>query len=110
MEQCGAHNATTWQLNITRTIKGNLIQRLFFFSRVQVKSGVFLFGLHQQGCDSAYCAEYPINILIPLLPSPVAPHLSAMLGSAFLDSRSSTQQAILSSFAEAVVLAMSTVQ
>lgn len=102
IEQCGAHNATTWQLNITRTIKGNLIQNFFFLSLVQIKSGVFLFGLDQQECDSAYCSENSIN--------PLASHLSTMLGSAFLDSRSSTQRAILSSFAEAAILAMSTVQ
>lgn len=57
-----------------------------------------------------YRAENLINILTPLPPSPVAPHLSAMLGSAFLDSRSSTQRAILSSRVTAVVLAMRTVQ
>lgn len=84
---------------------------LFLLSCIQVESGVFLFGLHQQGCDSAYRAEYPINSLSPPPPLlPLAPHLSTMLGSAFLDSRSSTQRAILSSFAAAVVLAMSTVQ
>lgn len=30
--ELSVHNATTWQLNITRTIKGNLIQHLCFFS------------------------------------------------------------------------------
>lgn len=108
MEQCGTHNATTWQLNITRAIKGNSIQLFLFVSSPPCSSRVFLFGLHQWDCDSAYCAGYPINTSTP--PPPVAPHLSTMLGSAFLDSRSSTQRAIWSSSAEAVVLAMSTVQ
>lgn len=44
--QCGAHNATTWQLHTTRSIKGNLIQHLSFSSQVRV----LLIGLRQHGC------------------------------------------------------------
>lgn len=100
MEHCGAwcyHMAA----KVTTAIKGNLIQHLSF---------CFL-------CSTHVCRRFiyhtsivlPVNIFtwnICLFPA----HLSTMLGSAFLHSRSSTQCAILSSLAEAVQLAMSTVQ
>lgn len=48
--QCGAHNATTWQLHTRRSIKGNLIQRLSFFIRCSCQVRVLLIGLRQHGC------------------------------------------------------------
>lgn len=92
------HNATTWQLNITKAIKGNSIQLSLFFAPNLLlfkTSQECLFGLHQWERDSTYL--------------PFVPHLSATLGSALRDSRRSTHEAIWSSLAEAVILAISTV-
>lgn len=113
---CTCHNRTfqtkthpldgvlRWQL--TRTIIGHLI----WFLSSPLKSRLECFYLAGLGQCALRWNSYKHFDLKHVCNRSPPPHLSTMLGSALLDSRSSTQRAVWSSVADAVQLAMSTVQ